>query len=82
MHIELQTFERTDYRKPESQLGDGYANGDGLACEKVNRISPLGGFVGGICESPSWNAGEATFGPAPFTPLREARGSGRAVPSG
>ncbi|KAK2083865.1 Glypican-4 [Saguinus oedipus] len=21
------TFERTDYRKPESQFGDGYANG-------------------------------------------------------
>lgn len=42
MHFQLQTFERTDYRKPESQFGDGYANEDGFASEKVHRISALG----------------------------------------
>jgi hypothetical protein len=42
LHIQLQTFERTDYRKPESQFGDGYANEDGFASEKVHRISALG----------------------------------------
>lgn len=46
MHFQLQTFERTDYRKPESQFGDGYANEDGFASEKVHRISAQGGGRG------------------------------------
>lgn len=74
MHIQLQTFERTDYRKPESQFGDGYANREGLTCEKVRRISALGG-AWGICESLSCIAREAAFRQALFAPPLEA-GSG------
>lgn len=59
MHFQLQTFERTDYRKPESQFGDGYANEDGFASEKVHRISALGGCVGYLGK-PSWSFGGAT----------------------